>query len=178
MLKIIIIIFLSIIWVKAYDLILMQGEIEAHTEVIVDKKINPKTKDISSQLIMNEKIESLLGEISIDTFSLKSEKKDRDKDMYKLLNLKIHPKILYQIKKVTKIDNIMYKIDGILTLNGVKKDISSISLIKIDNTQVRLNGEFYIKLTDFNMQPPSLVFFLKVRDKIDIMYSLTYNKEK
>jgi polyisoprenoid-binding protein YceI len=158
------------------DLVLQEGQIVAHTEIFGDSEINQKTTSIESELAMGEDIESIKGNISILSVSLKSENKDRDVHMYEVLNKETHPTISFQIKSIIKIKN-HYKINGILNLNNVKKEITSI--VTIIETEESLNfiGSFSIKLTQFDMKPPSM-FFLSVRDQIDIKYNLVYKNIK
>jgi polyisoprenoid-binding protein YceI len=164
------------IFAFANDLVLKKGEIMAHTEIFGDSNINPKTNVIDSDLTMKDTIESIEGIFSIKTLSLKSENEKRDEHMYELLNATLHPKISFKIISIQTYET-QYVIDGMLTLNGVTKPASSVCKIEANNDIVSFNGYFAIKLTQFNMEPPSLLF-LTVRDKIDIKYNLSYTKEK
>ncbi len=157
------------------NLILEKGEIIAHTEIFGDSDINPATKEIDSKFIMNENIESIEGLISIKSLSLTSDTPDRDKHMYEVLNITINPTINFEIKTVKKVDD-LYEINGFLTLNGIEKEITSRASIIEEKDFLNLKGDFSIKLSEFNMEPPSLLF-LTVRDQIDIKYNLSYTKE-
>ncbi len=174
MYKVIVLLFLSL-FVNADNLEFSNGEIKAHTEIFGDKEINPATKNITSKLIMDDFIESIRGYISIKYISLNSTNKRRDANMYELINTNIYPEISYTIKMISKQKG-NYKIDGYLKLNGVTKDLTSIANIYSKNNDITLDGNFSIKLTDFNIKPPSM-FFINVRDQIDIVYNLTYNKK-
>lgn len=59
----------------ANDLSIVKGEIKAHTEVFGDSEINPQTTNLKSLLTINDKVESIKGEIFFDTLSLVSSKK-------------------------------------------------------------------------------------------------------
>ncbi|WP_162984513.1 YceI family protein [Poseidonibacter antarcticus] len=154
------------------NLILQKGEIIAHTRIFGDSKIDPKTKNISSSLIISKNVESIKGNITITSISLKSDNLDRDEHMYKVLNILKYPKINFQIKSIKKIDE-NYQINGILTLNGQEKEVLSIATISEHKDEVSILGYFSINLTQFNIEPPSLLF-LTVRDKIEIKYDLLY----
>lgn len=171
--KLLLLVFFSI-FVFANNLILQNGEIEAHTEVFGDSEINPKTQSIISTLNYENSIESLKGEIKITSKSLKSKKEDRDNNMYDLLNTKNYPNIVFNITSIVKKDN-QFELKGNLTLNAVTKEIKSLLNIEELNDIFTLNGTFFIKLTQFNMKPPKM-FFLTVRDQIDIKYNLKYKK--
>lgn len=163
----------------ANNLVLQEGEIKAHTEILGDSKIDPSTKTINSKLTIDKNIESIKGDISISSLTLKSDNEDRDKHMYEVLNIEVHPKIhlnIIDIKKDEK-DGNLYNINASLTLNGVTKNIISNSKIAEENNIINFDGSFSIKLTQFNIEPPSLLF-LTVRDQIDINYNLSYEENK
>lgn len=170
MFKVLVFLFVGI-FANAMNFSVVSGEIMAHTEVFGDSKINPKTNEINGELFFNNSFESLKGEIYFKTLSLVSEKKDRDSNMYELLNSDKFDTITFKISQISKYED-RYKIDGLLTLNGVSKNISSLALISLENNQLVLNGDFSILLTNFDMKPPTLLF-LTVRDQIDINYYLT-----
>ncbi len=174
--KLIFILLLSI-FSYANNLVFQKGEIKAHTEIFGDSKIDPLTKEIDSNITIDENIESIKGKISINSLSLKSDNKDRDIHMYDVLNIKIHPKISIDIKNLKKNteDSTTYIINGLLNLNGITKEIISLVLINKEKNLIALNGDFSIKLSDFNINPPTLLF-LEVRDQIDIKYNLLYKK--
>ena len=172
--KLLLLVFLSV-FAFANNLLLQNGEIEAHTEVFGDSEINPKTQNIVSSLNYENSIESIKGEIKITSTSLKSKKEDRDKNMYELLNTSIYPNIVFNITNIVKKDK-QFELKGNLTLNAVTKEIESLVNIEELNDSLTMNGTFFIKLTQFNMKPPKM-FFLTVRDQIDIKYNLKYKKD-
>ena len=154
----------------ANDLSIIKGEIKAHTEVFGDSEINPQTTNLKSLLTINDKVESIKGEIFFDTLSLVSSKKDRDENMYKLLSSEVHKVISFSIKNIVK-NETNYDINGVLSLNGVKKEITVKSDINEQNNQIVMVGGFSFNLTDFNLEPPTLLF-LTVRNQIDINYNI------
>lgn len=158
----------------ANSLVLQEGKIQAHTEVFGDSTINPETKNIQSNLSMDDSIESIKGIISIKALSLASDNKDRDDHMYELLNTKINPTIKFDLTTIEKLQD-GYKLTGLLTLNGISKKVETIATIFSTDKTISFAGDFSILLTEFNMEPPTM-FFLTVRDQIDIKYTLIYNK--
>jgi polyisoprenoid-binding protein YceI len=171
-------IFLTILAIFSFAdiLVLQEGEIKAHTEIFGDSEIDLKTNKIASNLVIGQDIESIKGNISIDSLSLVSDSSDRDEHMYEVLNSGINPTINFEIKSIQKTDE-KYQINGLLTLNDVKNKVFSLSVISNEENLLRIKGAFSIKLTQFNLEPPSLLF-LTVRDQIDIKYNLLYKKGK
>jgi polyisoprenoid-binding protein YceI len=159
----------------ASELNLNSGFIQAHTEVFGDSNINPSTNKINSRLTMNDTIESIQGIIAIESFDLKSDNSKRDTNMYALLNASVHPSISFEFSSITLKEK-EATIEGFLTLNGMKKPIVSTSTITETDNKINLFGNFSILLSDYGMTPPSM-FFLTVRNQIDIMYNLHYTKK-
>jgi len=170
-----VVVFLFAVIANAASLNLVKGNIQAHTEIFGDSEINPQTQIIKTILEKNSSIESISGKFEIDAISLVSDNKDRDKHMYETLNVTKSPKISFIISKIAKVDD-KYKIDGILTINGTNKKISSLASITQNAKDLTMNGNFSIKLTDFGLEPPSM-FFITVRDQIDIKYSFNLKEE-
>ena len=154
----------------AGNLSVSNSAIMAQTEVFGDSQITPITRDIKGELTIENSLESIRGNIYFKTITLISDKKDRDKNMYKLLNVDKFETISFDIKNIIKNEN-NYDISGVLTLNGISKDIIVKSDISEEKSNILLNGTFSFNLTDFNLEPPSMLF-LKVRDQIDITYKI------
>lgn len=174
MYKLIILAFFAIA-LNAQNLDFSNGKISAHTEVFGDSHIDPFSENINSTLTIKDKLDTIKGEISLKTLSLHSSNKDRDEHMYKVLHAKDFATITYKISEIRKVDD-AYEISGILTLNKQKRIVSSKAQIVQKNNHIILDGNFNIKLTSFNIEPPTM-FFLTVRDQIDITYHLDYTKE-
>lgn len=160
-----------VLFANASNLSVQNGEIIAHTEVFGDSQINPSTKDVKADLTMNESIESIKGKIYFDTISLISDKKTRDEHMYELLQAEKFKTITFDIRSITKVD-VDYEIKGVLTLNGVQRNIKAKISINKQNNQLLLTGGFSFNLTDFSLEPPTMMF-LTVRNQTDISYNIT-----
>ena len=159
---------------NAANLTVTKGEITAHTEVLGDNEINPNTKSVRSSLTIDDKIESIKGQIFFDTLTLVSTKKDRDDHMYKLLNVEKYKTVSFDITSIVR-NGLNYDISGILTLSGVSKNITVRSNIIEENGHISLDGGFSFNLTDFKLEPPTM-FFLTVRNQIDITYKIDLKK--
>ncbi len=152
------------------------GEIKAHTEVFGDSEINPTTKSIKGDLTIEDTIESIKGKIYFETLTLVSDKKGRDENMHELLKIEKYRTISFDIKNIVKNGNV-HDINGVVTLNGVSKNITAKTTIIKDNNQVTLKGGFSFNLTDFSLEPP-VMMFLTVRNQIDISYNILLSETK
>ena len=171
--KILIILCLSLA-LNAANLNIQKGEIIAHTEVFGDSQISPSTKEINTFLTIQKEVESIRGKIYFDTITLISQKRDRDSNMYELLNFQKYKNISFDISSIVKNEN-GYYINGDLTLNGITKNITTNGEIINNKDAILLKGGFSFNLTDFNLEPPTM-FFLTVRNQIDISYNIQLNK--
>ena len=171
--KILIILCLSLAAI-ASNLNIKKGEIIAHTEVFGDSQINPSTKEINTFLTIQKEVESIRGKIYFDTITLISQKRDRDSNMYELLNFQKYKNISFDISNIVKNEN-GYYINGDLTLNGITKNITTNGEIINNKDAILLKGGFSFNLTDFNLEPPTM-FFLTVRNQIDISYNIQLKK--
>ena len=167
MFKLLVILSLAL-FANANNLTVQNGEIKAHTEVFGDSEINPATKNIKADLTIEDTIESIKGTIYFEALTLVSDKKSRDEHMYELLKVEKFKTISFDIKSITKNGNV-HDINGVVTLNGVSKNITAKTTIIKDNNQITLKGGFSFNLTDFSLEPP-VMMFLKVRNQIDISY--------
>ena len=175
MFKLLVILSLAL-FANANNLTIQNGEIKAHTEVFGDSEINPTTKNVKADLTIENSIESIKGKIYFETLTLISDKKSRDEHMYELLQVEKFKTISFDIRSITK-NETDYEIKGALTLNGVTKNIKAKIIINQQNNQISLNGGFSFNLTDFNLEPPTMMF-LTVRNQIDITYNISLNEVK
>ncbi len=161
---------------NATSINVQSGEIKAHTEVFGDSEINPTTKNVKANLTIEDTIESIKGKIYFETLTLVSDKKGRDENMHELLKIEKYRTISFDIKNIVKNGNV-HDINGVVTLNGVSKNITAKTTIIKDNNQVTLKGGFSFNLTDFSLEPP-VMMFLTVRNQIDISYNILLSETK
>ncbi|MGD1007995.1 MAG: YceI family protein [Ignavibacteriaceae bacterium] len=149
-------------------------------------EVDGLTTEISGQLKfdVNDVKNTLKGEISLPTESLKTGIKMRDKDLKepKWLDAEKYPITSFKIKKVTEIKKIApnkltVKVTGDFYLHGVTKEIPvEVTVTYLDEsaaTQAREPGDllgvtanFSITLSKFNVQ--NMILGKRVSDNIDI----------
>lgn len=174
MYKLILLVLFTLTALTANKLVLENGEVIAHTEIFGDKNIDPKTKKIYTNLQYENDFSNIKGTIWINSIDLESEDSSRDKNMYDLLKSKINPKISFDFINVRKIDKDNYMIEGFISLNKVSRKVKALTKISKSNNKVFFDGVFNIHLTDYNLEPPTLLF-LTVRNKIDIKYNFEFS---
>lgn len=158
----------------AGNLTVTQANVQAHTEVFGDSTINPQTTHLSSHLKMGKRIESIRGTIDISMKSLKSDNADRDEHMMKAIESSKYSLATYTFKEVKKTAS-GYKVNGILNFHGVKKPLSINANIKKIKNGLSFKGVSHFLMSSYGVTPPKM-FFLTVRDRIDLNINVLFKK--
>lgn len=114
--------------------------------------------------------------------SLKSGKGGMDKNTYKALNTDKHKNITYQLQKVNNLDctsqsNCKVTASGVLTIAGTKKNVDVVFDAKVNGDKIILSGNKKIKMTEFNVDPPTAMFgTITTGDDVNIKFQVTFNK--
>ena len=159
----------------ASALVTSNAVVKAHTEVFGDSTIDPETRSVTSHLRMPGGVESITGSVDVNILKLKSDNEKRDEHMVGALESKKYPVATYTFKKVAKQNN-GYVIDGILDFHGVKKPLSLRADIKENGNNVHIKAKGHIKLSEYKVKPIKM-FFLEVRDRIDLKVDATFKKQ-
>ncbi len=143
------------------------GAIKAHTEMALDKKIDPVAKRAMSHLSMESNPLTLKGTIEVSMVDLISDNKKRDADMQETLESSIFPKAVFDVKEIVAKGEDHYLLKGMMNLHGVTKPITFEGKITEESSKVRIKATSALKMSDFGIKPPRLVF-LSVRDQVDL----------
>jgi polyisoprenoid-binding protein YceI len=153
----------------AASLQLQSGSIAAHTEMVMDKTIDPFTEKLAAEIQMEgSDIESLKGRFWVDLNLFASDNKDRDKHMYDALELTTFATATYEISSVSKTAIAdMYTIKGTLDFHGVKKELVADAKITLQNGVVTLEASSLLHMPEYGITMPCMVFMC-VRDQVDL----------
>ncbi len=158
----------------AQKLVVNHGIVKAHTEVFGDSSIEPATTVIISHLTMGKGITSMKGSIDVSILKLKSDNSKRDEHMVEALESKNYPLSTYTFSSVKKASH-GYTIDGILNFHGVQKPLQINADITKEGREIIFHGKSSFLLSDYKVKPIKL-FFLTVRNKIDLAIDVTFKK--
>jgi polyisoprenoid-binding protein YceI len=120
------------------------------------------------------KLHSLSGlDFTLPVTNLKSEKKKLDETAYKALKAEQHKEIHFKMSSatVTEVQPNRYKVIalGNLTIAGVTKPITLEVLWVVNSDQtITCAGVQKLKMTDYNVEPPSFLGFMKTGDDISL----------
>lgn len=143
------------------------GVIRAHTEMVADSTIDPFTKKATSHLAMDANPLTLKGSIEISMSDLYSDNKKRDEHMHETVESSLFPKAVFEVKDVVAKSGDNYTLKGTMSLHGVSKPMSFEGSIVEEGNKVRIKATGGMKMSDFGIIPPSMMF-MKVRDQIDL----------
>ncbi len=126
------------------------------------------------------KLESL--NISIPGKSLKSGKGGMDKNTYKALDIDKNPNITYKLEKVEKIDytsdkKCLITTQGKLNISGTTKIVTILFEAKVSDNTIELAGENKLKMTNYNVDPPTAMFgTITTGDTVTVKFQTVFNK--
>lgn len=154
------------------------------TSNIHDWEMN--AEDFQGNLNVEMKDGQLLGikelNFAVVAESLKSGKSGMDKNTYKALDTKKNQRITYQMSKVKNIDctsatECKVSTSGFLSIAGTKKPVDIVFNAKVSNNQITLNGTQAVKMTNFNVDPPTAMFgTITTGDEVKITFQTTFSK--
>ena len=158
------------------------------TSTISDWTVKPES--YTGSLMVSAKKESEItlkkGDISaihliIPGRSMRSENGDTmDSKIFRALKVDDFPNISYTLAHSIKFSIIdknkrNFSVSGVLTIAGAEKTIQSNLNVIYTNGVLSLSGEIAIKLSDFNIEPPSAMFGqIETGDDIIINFTLEY----
>lgn len=171
-----------------FVLIPCQGQTPVTSKIFADKtkssvtyslshplhKWDGTSKDVSSLIVYNrgsKTIENVAVAIKIGSFD--SENANRDSHTIEVLDAIKIPNVTFTSTSI-KEDGEELKVTGNLTFHGVSKPISFNAKAKNNGKELSVIGNFEIKITDFQITPPSLMG-IATEDLIKLRFSVTYS---
>ncbi len=117
------------------------------------------------------------GELSFNVISLVSGQSLMNKKAYAALKESKHPVVHGKIRKIYASGS-QYKVELELTIAGVSKVVTSNFKTSLATTsQIKVQGNFNLKLSDFDIEPPvAIMGTIKTGDAINVKYSILFEK--
>ena len=108
--------------------------------------------------------------VSADVKTFDSGNSRRDRQAQAAIHADRHPKVLFASDSARKAGD-RYRIYGKLTFAGRTRPVDFIVTQGREGGKVTIAGGFSIRLTDYGVKPPALLF-LTTEDKLDIRFDL------
>ncbi|WP_424962332.1 YceI family protein [Ekhidna sp.] len=143
----------------------------AGTSSLHDWKMSVEDFDVSGSIVDNE-VQNL--KVAVVAKSMKSGKSIMDGKAYDAVKADDYPTILFSAKTLSiKGEKVIGK--GTLEIGGESRAIDlDAKILKNMGSEMQLTGSVSLKMTDFNISPPTAMFgTLKTGDEITINYDIS-----
>ena len=131
------------------------------------------SKEVNSVILTNEKKDAISQvAVSVRFASFDSKNANRDSHAMEVVNAITYPSITFESKSIQRNGDKLL-VEGILTFHGISKTISFDVEKKNMKSKIEVTGGFDIKMTDFEIDPPSLMG-LPTDDDIKISFDVFY----
>jgi len=131
------------------------------------------SKEVSSVILTDQernKITQVAVTVKLATFD--SQNANRDSHMLEVAEGIKFPNVTFASNEIQqKEDKLLVK--GKLTFHGVTRDLSFEAIRKNDGKNIQVSGGFEVKLTDFKVEPPSILGFA-TEDFFKVKFLMVY----
>lgn len=159
----------------ATNLELKSGYVSAHTKMLMDKTIDPTNNYLHADItIENNDITTIKGKFWVEMTLFSSDNIDRDKNMYKEIQVdkfKLATYTISDVKKTEGKDN--YIINGILDFHGEKKELSANAKIITTDNNLNIDASSVILMSNYGVKAPCLMFMC-VEDQVELLIKATF----
>jgi polyisoprenoid-binding protein YceI len=159
----------------ATDLVIKDGYIAAHTEMLLDNRIDPINNYLYAEInIQDNDITTMRGKFWVEMKYFTSENSNRDESMYEELEIDKYKMAIFTISKVTKTEfKDGYIIDGILNFHGQEKSLGGEAEIKFEDGHMTINATSTMLVSNFGIEMPC-IFFMCVRDEVELLIKASF----
>jgi len=111
--------------------------------------------------------------LAVPVESIKSEKSKMEKKTHEALKEKDHPNITFDLLSITSVDQDSVTAAGNLNIAGTTNPITiKAAYNEIGQQTMQLKGAYSLKMTEYNVEPPSVMFgTIKSGDEVTIHYN-------
>lgn len=137
--------------------------------------VNGITRDFACTVDLSEDTAASTVRVSADVKSFDSGNPNRDDHALEAIQARRHPKVSFASDSARK-EGGLWRVHGKLTFAGQTRPVDFTVVPKREGGKVRITGEFAVKLTDFGVKRPSLMF-VPTEDKLSIRFDLVARDE-
>ncbi|MBE9467734.1 MAG: YceI family protein [Bacteroidetes bacterium] len=130
-------------------------------------------KDLKS-VILTDANRTIINHVDvvIKISSFDSKDVNRDFKVIKLTEANIYPDVSFSSNSITQVGDSL-AVTGILIFHGQSQTISFVAHKNKINNKLEVTGNFVVKMTQFNIDPPKLMW-VPTEDEIPIKFKVVY----
>ena len=131
------------------------------------------SKEISSVILSDEKRDSITQvAVSVKISSFDSKNANRDSHTMEVTEALLYPNIIFSSTSIIQ-NGDKLEVTGTLKFHNVSQTISFEATKEMMKAKAKITGEFKVKMTQFNIDPPSLMG-MSTKDEIGISFNLLF----
>ncbi len=132
-----------------------------------------ESKEVNS-VILSDENRNVISQVavSVKISSFDSHNANRDSHAMEATEALLFPSISFTSNTIKAIDDKL-EVKGIITFHGVSQNISFLAEKELIDKKAKITGSFIVKLTQFNIEPPSLMG-IATDDEMKISFSVLY----
>ena len=131
------------------------------------------SKEVSSVILADEKRDNITQvAVSVKISSFDSKNANRDSHTMEVTEALLYPNISFSSTSIIQ-NGDKLEVTGILKFHNVSQTITFEATKEMINAKAKITGEFKVKMTQFNIDPPSLMG-MSTKDEFQISFTLLY----
>lgn len=168
--------------VGEFVLPLTKADLDRVYEEILSPGIDPSQSTVDASNLLNKYNKNVTAFLNVKVKSFDCGNRLMESDMYAAIKADTYPQVRYrhfglgvsQAKTVADKQAVSIVSFGLLELAGVKKNVSiKLTIEKLDSGKFLLSGHKNLKMSDFNVTPPTALFgLIKTSDNFKLTYAL------
>jgi polyisoprenoid-binding protein YceI len=137
------------------------------------------TSDVEGELVLGDDGQLTGSLVKVYLPTLKSDKERRDIMVRSVLKVNQYPFAEYRVTGTTNRTAITpgvettLKAKGMMTLAGVERPVEFAAKVKLDGNILHVTATSTLKMSDFNVKPPSIAGFVTVNDDVQVTVNVT-----
>ncbi len=140
-------------------------------------EVNGKARKLSGGF--EQKGNLAKGAIDVDVAGLTTANKARDKNMYRMFDVSRYAKVHFNFDN-TDITNVLdrhegeIRFSGVMTIHNISHPMTILSKEHREGSAFVCEGRLLIHLKDYALKPPSILGLIRVRDEVQVEYSIVF----
>jgi len=133
--------------------------------------------------ILEQNFSSLRGFVDVDVLGLTTHNPARDRDMYRMFDSSIFPEIHFvfndtDFTRILKYHDGDIKFSGLMTIHNISHQLSFVSKGHMQGDMLVCEGNMLIHLKEYSLKPPSVLWFIHVKDEVLVKYHMVFIKKE